>query len=86
MIFYSQGEIELTIDNLFATAHSVEDAGYITAARHMRNAADILQAVLDARGYAYNPCTKENTRAQDTNRASNGKPVEIRCAESVSKR
>jgi hypothetical protein len=49
MYFYSQSELERTIDNLFATSHSVEDAGYITAARHMRNAADMLQAVLDAR-------------------------------------
>jgi uncharacterized protein YjgD (DUF1641 family) len=46
-MFYIPAEIERTIDNLFATSHSVEDAGFITAARHMRNAADMLQAVLD---------------------------------------
>jgi hypothetical protein len=46
---YLPNQIERTIDNLFANAHDVEDAGYITAARHMRNAADMLQSALDAK-------------------------------------
>jgi uncharacterized SAM-binding protein YcdF (DUF218 family) len=48
-MFYIPAELERTIDNLFATSHSVEDAGLITAARHMREAADMLQSVLDAK-------------------------------------
>jgi hypothetical protein len=52
-MFYIPAELERTIDNLFATSHSVEDAGLITAARHMREAADMLQAVLDAKTWEY---------------------------------
>jgi hypothetical protein len=57
---YSATEIELAIDHLFAASHNIEDAGHLSAARHMRIAADILQSVLDAREW-------KNTRVEDWN-------------------
>lgn len=45
MTAYNRADIVRTIEGLTAKAEAVENEGHVTAARHMRNAADMLSAI-----------------------------------------